>query len=233
MSRSIALWACLAVLLLPPMTAGAGGTEEEAGGWKVLALDGSYVDSECIGSNETPECYGDTMLACGMWYHPELAFPAGWYRLQALCNKHELFHDGFFFYGHDFSPYKTWVFYRLDIWTLREADIPWPGGWPYKTWRPGDTVVDFQVAYCFDQPGGEACLEPRRADPGWQPSDGCPTGAVCEGWAFQNSGRLSGYRPALILRHSSRGWRLVSPYKEALFGSDASWEWHPDHWKAK
>ena len=96
MSRSIALWVCLAALLLPPTTAGAGGTEDEAGGWKVIAGDGTYADSECIGSNETPECYGDTMIACGMWHEPRTAARAGQHRLYTLCEDYEFFRDEFY-----------------------------------------------------------------------------------------------------------------------------------------
>jgi hypothetical protein len=239
MSRSIALWVCLAALLLPPMAAGAGGTEDEAGGWKVIAGDGSYADSDCIGSNETPECYGDTMLACGMWYHPRTAARAGQHRLYTLCEDYEFFRDEFY-PGELFRDGLTsdprsryeWVFYHRDIWTLSEADIRWPGGWPYKTWRPGDTAVDIRASTCYDQPGVSRCLDAREADPGWEPRDGCPTG-ICQGPAFEPPHFSDDPNPSLILRRSSKGWRLVTLYQASRLGSDASREWHPDHWKAK
>lgn len=230
----------LAALLLPALRAGLASSEAEAPAspWRVMAGDGSYFESDCIGSNETPECLAESALACQVQAHHGDIGESGEF-WQEIC-----FGPGSPGAGGDLTDLPgwsvdRWLIYRLESWTLSEEDIGelWLEDEPYNTWRPGDRAVSAWWGLCLDSRGGDECQVLRAEDPRWRPGDPCP-GLHCYGRLFENVGHDLPDR-VFVMREFPRsrqtkerwfeGWWMVDPYIEEDI---PYWSvlWRPGRW---
>jgi hypothetical protein len=196
-----------------------------ASAWEIIAGDGSFASSDCIGRNDNVRCLADTAMACSAWSEP-VQFKRGEFpESHPIC---ELSNDfGVLSFG--LAPQHLQVItYLTDIWTLEEKDIEVPGA--STLWRAGDVAVDFYFAACSPLP---ACFENL---PYWDMGREA-VWELCPPIQCWGSPRVAPEyimpRKTLIMRQLSPGrWTVLDFSHPGLDGS-AGVSWIPDHWKRK
>lgn len=158
-----------------PASGHAGERNSKWSDWRIIAHDGSYATSDCIGTFDTPDCIADTWAACDVLgylkdgakdYIPENHRPMCRHLLwgmggvpAARIRWREPFHD------------PEIYLYRIHTWTALEEDVNQylrtdmitgdvvTKGLPSVL--PGDTVLEFYPAGCYSR---YKCVQEQKAD---------------------------------------------------------------------
>lgn len=194
--------------------------------WRMISGDGRLVTSECLGSNATPDCLADTVLACELLSPPPNYNPDGLYHEHPLCSApgvRQLL--GTIPIGID--PRLLTIYYSFDRWILTDADL-W---YLAEDWKAGDQAVDIELFACFprltcmqDLPAG------LRADEvlGQCPPVQCTFSAAVD---FETGRRKPNI--TYIMRKDADGrWQIVDMYKDLNIPRGAQY-WNPAHWYRK
>lgn len=215
--------------------------------WKVIAGDGSYSTSDCIGSIDTPDCIADTWAAC-------FAQPRGpldnrpeyraFYRYKDICR--DLFKKvGWVpvlsFYTSDL-PLPPLQYYRTRTWQVESNDIPErynevetmesSPAFGLPKMRPGDTIVEMQSATCR---GTNECLAKQKVGD----VNVCPP-VACYGleghtssYICNKNGKDISYAPPvqyIILRKRGNTWVSPGAGLPGGRGYSCNIDLFPDHW---
>lgn len=216
--------------------------------WRVIAGDGSYATSNCIGSIETPGCIADTWAACYAQPHGPLDNRSEYkpyYRFKDICR--DLFkkvgHMPYVWFFKSELPLPPIQFYRTRTWTVETMDIPeklnetvsTEGSPAYGLPKmlPGDTIVEMQSASCR---ATNECLARRKAGK----VDTCPPVAcyglegdlVEYGYCNQGDGKSTFEAPSqyIVLRKAEHGWLLPHYGSPSARGYNCNTNFFPDHW---
>lgn len=193
--------------------------------WEIIAGDGSFASSDCIGRNDNVRCLADTAMACSAWSE------SARYKRDKLPKVHPICELSNDFGVTDFSlaPHHLQIItYLADIWTLEQKDIEVPGASTW--WQAGDVAVDFYYAACAPM---RACFERL---PYWDMSREavwklCPP-TSCEGSPHINPEYTMPLDTLIMRRIEDDRWIVLDFSHPGLNGS-AGVDWIPDHWKRK
>jgi hypothetical protein len=213
-------WLLAAVLLLlNPAIAPA----DPFGPWSVMSGDGRLVSSTCLGSNATPECLAETVIACGGFTVSPLA-PG-----QPLI-KHPLCDTPGVKMGANLWPVKfderlVVSYYTFDMWVLTEADT-----WSQGKWRAGDLAVDIYFFSCRPELSCHEAL-PKDLPPESILAECPPIDCGLSADLESASGRRC---PAAtyFMRRAAEGWQVVDSYTDFMFVFSGNF-WDPAHWYRK
>jgi len=193
--------------------------------WRMISGDRRLITSECLGSNATPDCLADTVLACelfspgpdysldGLYHEDPLCSSPG---VRLLLSSTPLHID----------PQLATIYYSFDRWVLTADDL-WSWG---EGWKVGDLAVDVETFGCF--PRAECTQNLPAGLPAEEILAQCPP-VECtfsDVVDFQTGRRRPGI--TYIMRQASDGWHIVDMYKNLNVGRDAQ-KWDPPHWYRK
>ena len=136
-------------------------TDAQAAEWKVIAGDGSYSTSDCIGSNATLECLIDTLAACSAGVDLGEYRTDGRYREPNVCFDHNARMGLGIFYEE--APVRTRLhYYTVDIWPLERVDDWGLDAGDHNDVAIGDVVVDYYATTCLPDKkvSDPACFQP-------------------------------------------------------------------------
>jgi hypothetical protein len=207
--------ACLCLLTVPPA----------ASGWEIIAGDGSFASSDCIGRSDSVRCLADTAMACSAWSESVRYKRGEFAQIHSIC---KLTND---FGVKDFglAPHHLQVItYHADVWTLEKRDIEQPGA--STSWQPGDVAVDFFYAACAPLP---ACFEglPYRDMSREEVWRICPPTNCWESPLIRPEYTLP--LKTLIMRQVEQDQWIVLDFSTPSLHGSAGAVWFPDHWKRK
>jgi hypothetical protein len=198
---------------------------EPVGPWRVLSGDGRLITSDCLGTNASPECLADTVIACELFSPAPDYNPDGIYHEHTLCSSpgvRQLLGTTPIY----IDPRLVTVFYSFDPWVLAEPDLWYRG----EDWRVGDLAVDVELFACFPRPecmqGLPAGLRAEEVLGQCRPVQ-CSFSAVVD---FATGRR----KPSItyIMRQDVNDWRIVDMYKDLNIPRDGEL-WNPAHWYRK
>jgi hypothetical protein len=207
--------ACLCLLTVPPA----------ASGWEIIAGDGSFASSDCIGRNDSVRCLADTAMACSAWSESVQYKRGDIARDHSICKlSNDIGVSDFSLAPHHLQA----VTYLVDIWMLEEKDIEEPGA--STSWQAGDVAVDFFFAACGPLP---ACFERL---PYWDMSREavwklCPA-TNCWGSPYIDPEYTLPLKTLIMRQQQDDRWIVLDFSRPSLHGS-AGAPWMPDHWKRK
>jgi len=192
----------------------------------MIAADRSIISSDCIGSNESPECVAETAIACQVWSIGSDFTEDGSIFEPELCKTSWLSPHSFSFQGR-YEPEAIFQ-YRLDIWKIDQKTMRKFNARDhlerYET-RMGDVAIDVYSQICQPE---IACMNSHGSWTGHVSLQTCP-----RTWCTENYGTYDGYlvpTATLLLRKNDSGWGNFYVYGDINF-RDLEDKWRPDHWK--
>lgn len=194
--------------------------------WRMISGDGRLVTSECLGSNATPDCLSDTVLACELFSPPPDYNPDGLYHEHPLCSSpgvRQLLGTT----PMHIDPRLVTIYYSFDRWVLTDADLWYRG----DDWKAGDLAVDVELFACFPRP---QCMQDLPA--GLRPDEvlgQCPPVQCSFSAAVDfETGRRKPNTTYIMRQDPEEGWRIVDMYKDLNIPRDGEL-WNPAHWYRK
>jgi len=193
--------------------------------WEIVAGEGSFASSDCIGRDDSVRCLADTAMACSAWSE------SASYKRGKIAWRHpicELSND-FGVTTFSLAPHHLQVVtYGVDIWTLEEKDLGVPGA--STSWQAGDVAVDFYYTVCAPLPGCFDLL------PYWDMSREavwrlCPP-TNCSGSPHFAPEYTMPLDTLIMRRIEDDRWSVLDFSSPSMHGS-AGVAWIPDHWKRK
>lgn len=193
--------------------------------WEIIAGDGSFASSDCIGRNDSVRCLADTAMACAAWSESARYMQGEYPVRHPIC----AVSNDFGVNVYSLAPHHLQVItYLTDTWLLQAKDIAEPGA--STSWQVGDTVVDYYYAVCAPS---RSCFEPlsywvMNRESVWKL---CPP-TNCGGSPHLDPDYTQPLHTLIMRKVQDDHWIVLDFSRPSLHGS-AGVSWLPDHWKRK